>query len=49
MALSVEKKVGMFFVLGLIILGVLLEVGEKWNPFETNVPYKTYRTSITGL
>ena len=49
MALSVEKKVGMFFVLGLIILGVLLEVGEKWNPFEKNLPYKTYLTSITGL
>jgi hypothetical protein len=49
MALSVEKKVGMFFLFGLIILGVLLEVGEKWNPFEKNVPYKTYLTSITGL
>lgn len=49
MAISVEKKVGMFFVFGLIILGVLLEVGEKWNPFEKNVPYKTYLTSITGL
>lgn len=49
MSLSVEKKVGMFFVLGLIILGVLLEVGEKWNPFERNLPYKTYLTSITGL
>jgi phospholipid/cholesterol/gamma-HCH transport system substrate-binding protein len=49
MALSVEKKVGMFFVFGLIILGMLLEVGEKWNPFEKNVPYKTYLTSITGL
>jgi len=49
MALSVEKKVGMFFVFGLIILGVLLEVGEKWNPFEKNLPYKTYLTSITGL
>ena len=49
MALSVEKKVGMFFVLGLIILGALLEVGEKWNPFEKNIPFKTYLTSITGL
>lgn len=49
MALSVEKKVGMFFIFGLIILGTLLEVGEKWNPFEKNVPYKTYLTSITGL
>jgi len=49
MALSVEKKVGIFFVLGLIILGVLLEVGEKWNPFEKNVPYKTFLSSVTGL
>jgi phospholipid/cholesterol/gamma-HCH transport system substrate-binding protein len=49
MALSVEKKVGMFFVLGLIILGILLEVGEKWNPFEKDIPYKTYLSSITGL
>ena len=39
----------MFFVFGLIILGVLLEIGEKWNPFERNIPYKTYLTSITGL
>ncbi|QXE92510.1 MlaD family protein [Geomonas subterranea] len=49
MALSVEKKVGMFFVFGLIILGILLEVGEKWNPFQKNVMYRTYLTSITGL
>ncbi|GFO67937.1 ABC transporter substrate-binding protein [Geomonas limicola] len=49
MALSVEKKVGMFFLIGLIVLGILLEVGEKWNPFEKNVPYKTFLTSITGL
>lgn len=49
MALSVEKKVGIFFIVGMIILGALLEVGEKWNPFETKVMYKTYLTSITGL
>jgi len=49
MALSVEKKVGMFFVLGLLILGVLLEVGEKWNPFERNNSYKTFLTTVTGL
>jgi phospholipid/cholesterol/gamma-HCH transport system substrate-binding protein len=49
MSLSAEKKVGMFFVFGLIILGVLLEIGEKWDPFERNVAYKTYLTSITGL
>lgn len=49
MALSVEKKVGFFFIFGLVVLGVMLEVGEKWNPFEKKIMYKTYLTSITGL
>ena len=49
MALSVEKKVGIFFVAGLIVLGVMLEIGEKWNPFDKKVSYRTYLTSITGL
>lgn len=49
MAISVEKKVGIFFVMGMVVLGVMLEVGEKWNPFEKKVLYKTYLTSITGL
>ena len=49
MAVSLEKKVGFFFLVGMIILGVLLEVGEKWNPFEKKILYHTYLTSITGL
>ncbi|MBT0654271.1 MlaD family protein [Geomobilimonas luticola] len=49
MALSVEKKVGVFFIAGLITLGIMLEIGEKWNPFEKRVFYRTYLTSITGL
>lgn len=49
MALSVEKKVGVFFIIGLITLGLMLEIGEKWNPFEKKVFYRTYLTSITGL
>jgi phospholipid/cholesterol/gamma-HCH transport system substrate-binding protein len=49
MALSVEKKVGFFFVFCLVILGILLEVGEKWNPFEQKIRYKTFLSSITGL
>ncbi|RII26630.1 MAG: MCE family protein [Geobacter sp.] len=49
MALSVEKKVGVFFVAGLLVLGVMLEIGEKWNPFDKKVSYRTYLTSITGL
>ena len=49
MAVALEKKVGFFFLVGLFIFGVMLEVGEKWNPFEHKSPYNTYLTSITGL
>lgn len=49
MAVSVEKKVGIFFMISLVALGVMLEIGEKWNPFEQKVRYRTYLTSITGL
>lgn len=49
MAISVEKKVGFFFILAMILLGAMLEVGEKWNPFEKKIPYRTYLSSVTGL
>ena len=49
MALSTEKKVGLFFILGIILLGVVLELGGQWNPFEKSIPYKTFLTSVTGL
>ena len=49
MAISVEKKVGIFFIAGLILLGLMLEIGEKWNPFAERVMYKTFLTSVTGL
>ncbi len=49
MAFSSEKKVGFFFILALLIFAVMLEVGEKWNPFEIKITYKTYLASITGL
>lgn len=49
MAYSTERKVGFFFLLALILLGVMLEIGEKWNPFEKKVPYKTYLSTVTGL
>jgi phospholipid/cholesterol/gamma-HCH transport system substrate-binding protein len=49
MALSTEKKVGFFFILCLIVFAVMLEVGERWNPFEKDIPYKTYLSTITGL
>jgi phospholipid/cholesterol/gamma-HCH transport system substrate-binding protein len=49
MAKSLERKVGFFFLVGLIVLTVMLEIGEKWNPFERQISYKTYLPSITGL
>lgn len=49
MAHSTERKVGFFFILALVLLGAMLEVGEKWNPFEKKVPYKTYLSTVTGL
>ncbi len=49
MAFSAEKKVGLFFIVSMIILGALLEVGEKWNPFEKQIRYRTYLSSVTGL
>jgi len=48
-ALSTEKKVGLFFILGLVLFGVMLELGGQWNPFEKSIPYKTFLTSVTGL
>lgn len=49
MAHSTERKVGLFFVLSLVLLGVMLEIGEKWNPFDKKTPYKTYLSTVTGL
>jgi phospholipid/cholesterol/gamma-HCH transport system substrate-binding protein len=49
MALSTEKKVGLFFILGLILFGVMLELGGQWNPFERAIRYNTFLTSVTGL
>ena len=49
MAFSIEKKVGFFFIACMVILGTLLEIGEKWNPFEKKVPYKTDLSVVTGL
>lgn len=49
MAHTIERKVGFFFVLALILLGAMLEVGEKWNPFEKKVTFKTYLSTVTGL
>ncbi len=49
MANTLERKVGFFFLVGIVVLSILLEIGEKWNPFENELKYKTYLSSITGL
>ncbi|GAM11419.1 mce related protein [Geobacter sp. OR-1] len=49
MAMTIERKVGLFFVISIVVLGVMIETGEKWNPFNRKVPYKTFLGSVTGL
>jgi len=49
MAMSVEKKVGIFFLLTLIALGGLIELVEDWQPFEDKYHYKAYFESVVGI
>jgi phospholipid/cholesterol/gamma-HCH transport system substrate-binding protein len=49
MAHPIERKVGLFFLVALLLLGTMLEVGEKWNPFAKKVHYNTFLSTVTGL
>lgn len=49
MAMSIEKKVGIFFLLALIVLGGMIELVEDWRPFETQHDYRTYFNSAVGI
>lgn len=49
MELSTEKKVGIFFLLSLITLGVMIELVEDWNPFEQRHEYASYFNAVVGL
>lgn len=49
MAVSIEKKVGLFFLATIIALGVLIEVVEDWSPFQKQVEYHTFFLSAVGL
>ena len=42
MALTTEKKVGIFFLAALFALGVIIELVESWNPFAVEKDYRTY-------
>jgi phospholipid/cholesterol/gamma-HCH transport system substrate-binding protein len=49
MTLSKEAKVGLFFIVSIILFGVMLEVGNRWKIFDRGVPYKAFLSSSTGL
>jgi phospholipid/cholesterol/gamma-HCH transport system substrate-binding protein len=49
MGMSTEKKVGLFFLLALITLGVMIELVEEWHPFEKQLEYRAYFNSAVGI
>lgn len=49
MPLTKEAKVGMFFVLSLVLLGLMLEIGNRWKLFDHGMVYTTFLASSTGL
>lgn len=49
MTLSNESKVGLFFVISIVLFGLMLEVGNRWKVFDRGIPYKTFLTATTGL
>ncbi len=49
MAISVEQKVGLFFLAALILLAVMVELVEDWRPFEDQYSYLAHFNSSVGL
>ncbi len=49
MAMSTEKKVGLFFLLSLIALAVLIEFVEDIKPFQQQVEYVAFFDNLIGL
>jgi phospholipid/cholesterol/gamma-HCH transport system substrate-binding protein len=49
MAMSVEQKVGLFFLAALILLAVMIEFVEDWRPFEDQYAYSARFNSSVGL
>ncbi|MBW2476509.1 MAG: MCE family protein [Deltaproteobacteria bacterium] len=49
MLLSVEQKVGLFFLAAILALGLMVELIEDWRPFENQYAYKAYFNSSVGL
>lgn len=49
MALSTEKRVGIFFLLTLCVLAVMIELVEDWKPFTEQREYRTYFSAAVGI
>ncbi len=49
MAISTEQKVGLFFLMTVIVLGLMIELVEDWRPFEDQYDYHAYFKSAIGL
>jgi len=49
MAMSVEQKVGLFFLAALVLLAVMIELVEDWRPFESQYAYVANFESAVGL
>ena len=47
--MSTEKKVGIFFLLTLVALGVMIELVQGWHPFEKFDHYRALFHSTVGL
>ena len=49
MKFSNEAKVGMFFVVSIVLLGLMLEIGNRWKLFDHGAVYTTFLSASTGL
>lgn len=49
MTLTNETKVGLFFVISIVLFGLMLEIGNRWKIFDRGVPYTTFLSASTGL
>jgi phospholipid/cholesterol/gamma-HCH transport system substrate-binding protein len=49
MTISVEQKVGLFFLAALILLAVMIELVQDWQPFEDQFAYTAQFEAAVGL
>lgn len=47
--MSVEQKVGLFFLATLVLLAVMVELVEDWRPFEDQYAYLAHFNTAVGL